>query len=117
MQKRAAKNLQMLFDVIGAGCDPRNEEGPIVVEATLWDGRKVIGSYYRREDPDIHPVLQSTTEVIWNNEDLEPFIEQLLEEGTTFVTDTGEEDYACTLKWEIHAGAETEVETETEAEV
>jgi hypothetical protein len=115
MQKRVARNMEVLFDIIAAGCDP-GDEGPVVVEVTLWDGRKIIGSYYRRENPDVYPVVQTRDEVIWSDEELRPLLKQLLEEGTTFVTDTGEDDYVCTLRWEIHAGAETEAETEAEVE-
>ena len=98
MTKRRVRSIAELVDAIGAGCDP-HDSGPVAVIIGMQDGRTITGSYHR---------LGGSTADVFSEEDillddsvLRPFVERLLDKGVPFVTETGEDDMVCTLRWEI----------------
>jgi len=98
------ERVAQLIDAVGAGCfDPR-DSGPVVVRCELWDGRVVIASYYRRQESEVADIDWYGGDVITDDTVIRPFVEKLLESGTSFVTEVGSSDMVCTLKWELFAG-------------
>lgn len=96
MQEISNKN--MLIDAIGAGNSDPSARGPVVVSLNLWDGRRIEGAYYRgSEMPDV----TAREDVIWDTGALRPFVEKLLAEDASFITETGSHDMVCTLQWTI----------------
>ena len=95
MKKQTVANIATLIDAVAAGS--MGEAGNPAVEITLWDGRSVIGTY----DNEAFPDITSEFDFIDDDAKLRPFVEKLLADGASFVTQTGEDDAVCTLKWEI----------------
>lgn len=103
VEKCQVKNIGQLIDVIGAGCDPFSN-GPVVVEATLWDGRVVRASYYR--GPYENANIETKLCVVVNDNMLRSFVEKLLSSGESFRVLTGESDDTCFLEWTIDGADE-----------
>ena len=92
-------DLAHLVDAVGTGGpDDPKASGLNVINLQLWDGRTVLGSYY---NGDKKPDIISEFDIILDDYALELFIRRMLEEGLSFITETGEDDLVCTLKWEI----------------
>lgn len=94
--------LKNLIDAVGAGCYDPTAKGPVVVRLELWDDRVVTASYYRREEGET-PDIDCQDEIIWDDATIRPFAENLINEGKSFVTETGTSDTVCTLKWELQS--------------
>jgi hypothetical protein len=95
MQQHKVSNLNQLIDAIGAGSSDPQEPGPIVVGIELQNGDKITGSY-SQQTPDV--IDQGA--VIHDDEVLSPFVQRLLNDRQSFVTQTGDDDEVCTLIWE-----------------
>jgi len=94
------RNIPHLLDLVGASGPNPSYRGPKVVEATLWDGRKVSASYYKGPK-ETNPDARSRFDIFYDVEPLRPLVKHLLESGESFVTDTGSDDMVCTLEWSM----------------
>jgi len=97
MTKCSVKNLTELLDAIAAGDTAGESGGLVAVKIKLWDGREVIGSH----EADFEPSVTSELDFIDDDAKLRPFVETLVTEGKSFVTQTSGGDLVCTLLWEI----------------
>ncbi|PLX28815.1 hypothetical protein C0581_00790 [Candidatus Parcubacteria bacterium] len=93
-------NKAQLLDLVGASCPDPSFTGPKVVEATIWDGRKVSASYYRGKKWET-PDAETSYDIFYDVKPLVPFVERMLDSGESFVTITGEDDMVCCLEWSI----------------
>lgn len=100
MQLREVESMAQLIDAIGAGCDP-SDRGPVVVQATLWDGRIVQASYYKGDYKDAN--IDVDVDVIMDNELIRPHAEALVKDGTPIRVLTGSHDMVCFLEWKLVA--------------
>lgn len=80
-----------------------SEKGPIVAKLKLWDGRKVVISYYDYDNPRKLPFTDGGTGVdrTLKETDIETDVDELLSKGTPFATDTGTSDDVLCLQYEI----------------
>jgi hypothetical protein len=99
MERKTAVDMPQLIDQVGCGAD-FDTHTLRAITIILWDGRKVVGTYCTSE-PGVRPDVKSDDDVIWDDGVLRPFIEKLLKEGASFVTETGESDTLCDLRWTI----------------
>lgn len=98
MQSYTVVNLDELAAIVRCGNSEPEDPGPVVVEATLWDGQIVRATYYRGEQsPDITAVKDDVLSLV----DVVPVLTALLANGTPFITQVGEDDLVCTLRWTI----------------
>lgn len=96
MKRHALCTMPELIDAISAGSSDPSDPGPVVVLIAMADGKVIKGSY-SKDAPDV----SDSACVIRDDEAIRPFVERLLEKKTPFVTETGEDDEICTLKWEM----------------
>lgn len=94
------ENKVQLLDMVAAGVSDSKAKGPVVVRATLWDGRIVEGSYHKG-DKFQKPDAETIYDFFCDDEPLKPLVDRLLTDGESFVTVTGEDDMVCCLEWTI----------------
>lgn len=99
MQTYNASSMNELLEIIGASGPDPSDRGPVVVRVMLEDGRIIEARYYRCEESELD--ARTKYDVFFDVEPLIPFVEKLLSEGKSFVTETGTHDMVCTLKWTI----------------
>ncbi len=103
MQTYTATSVAQLLDIVGASNPNPDDPGPVVVQVRLWDGRKVIASYY--DGPKYHdPDAKVREDLFYELDILVPLVDRLLETGESFVTFTGSHDMVCCLEWSIAEG-------------
>jgi len=91
--------IAKIADAIGAGCDSQDkEETPVTIK--IPGDRTIRGSYYRCKESEID-IADHKSDVIWDTEELQKFVSRLMESGMPFVTETGNDDMVCTLRWTI----------------
>jgi len=100
MQNYPLTTVAGLVDIIGAGNPDPSASGPVVVQATLMEDKRVVkGCYYKGpKTPDI----TSKFDVIMDDIALRKHVDALMKDGTSFITETGTSDMVCTLEWTIH---------------
>lgn len=103
MLKRRAKDIDELVELIANSSpltDP-SDQGPVIMEITLWDGRKVEGRYHKDE---IQPHIQSRSDYLADIPHLKALVEHLIPTNygpRAFITETGSGDDFCTLIWRL----------------
>lgn len=93
-----AANLGDVVQAVGDGNQRPEYSGENVVEVTLWDGRKVVANYHEGQGKID---AKSSYDFFLNDLPLESLVERLINEGTPFITQTGEDDLVCILQWTI----------------
>jgi len=96
MKKYQTSSIGQIIDAIGASGPDPSAFGPEVVEIT-WENKTITGSYYKGKK---YPDVISKEDVIFDDAALRPYVELLLSERKSFVTETGTHDMVCTLIWE-----------------
>lgn len=95
------RTMNQLLDVVGASGPNPKDRGPVVVRATLWDGRTLEASYYTtRMGPKWQkPDAETNLDFFENVEPLRLPVQRMLDTGESFVTITGSHDEVCCLEW------------------
>ena len=106
MEEYDIENVPQLRDLIAAGVMDPEAKGPVVVNANLWDGRTVIGTFntkVKEIDGEKYMVgdVETTDYMFFNERSLVPFVDKLLSDGESFFTVTGTHDEVCSLEWSI----------------
>jgi hypothetical protein len=89
-----------LIDAIGAGNMDPSAPGPVVVRLHIWTGQFITASYYKYAEGEMGD-LESSDDIIHDDEAIRPFAERLVHDGTSFTTITGSDDMVCSLRWEL----------------
>lgn len=96
METSRVSNVSQLVDRIGAGIfNFKNHDNP-AIKIFLWNNRVIIGSYTDKSEN-----IASRSDVITDNEKLTSLVNRLLNEGISFVTQTGSHDLLCVIEWTI----------------
>ncbi len=106
MKKYNIVNKDQLLDLIAAGVINPKEKGPVVIEAKIWDGRTVIGTFKTKtEKTDGREYMvgdvETREDIFLDESPLIPFVDNMLSTRASFFTVTGTDDMVCSLEWTI----------------
>ena len=93
------RNEVELLYAIGA-CIPDSENQNFhAVTIVLWDYRVVVANYYECSELEVD--VKTSDFIFTDCKPLIPFVDNLLKNENSFVTETGTHNMTCTLKWSI----------------
>lgn len=101
MEKHQAQNAEEVAKIVGLSNQNPSAKGPVVIEVSLWDNRKVTAAYYHEKAKWNSPDAETDEEIFPDITEIKPLVMNLLENSVSFVTMTGAHNKVCSLEWTI----------------
>lgn len=88
---------EFISTIATAGTTDIKDRAPEIIRAKLWDGRVLKGIVYEGyKAPNI-----VSKDVFLDEETVRPYAEALIEQGKSFITQTGRGKHQVTIEWDI----------------